>query len=226
MGIPKDIKRRLKIIKNLKISTLFDIGANKGQYAKLMRKLGYTHKIISFEPLKEEFQDLRAVCEEDDNWFAYQYALGRENTTSVINIAGNSYSSSILNMLTSHLQSAPESAYVGTEEIKVKSLDAIFDSFYSAEDKVMLKIDTQGYEKHVLDGASESLKRTELIQVEMSIIPLYQSEMLLTDMIVHLDGLGFQLVSLENGFEDPITSQLLQVDGLFVNKRSLINNKL
>lgn len=226
MGVPKDIQRRLRIIKNLNIGTLFDIGANTGQYAQLMRKLGYTNEIISFEPLSNEFQALLAACAEDINWHAYNYALGRDNTTSVINIAGNSYSSSILEMLASHSQSAPKSAYVGTEEIVVKSLDTVFNSFYKQDEKIMLKIDTQGYEKQVLDGARASLKLTELIQIEMSIIPLYQNEMLLTEMINHLDGLGFQLVSLENGFEDPTTSQLLQVDGLFVNKRSLNNNKL
>ena len=82
----------------------------------------------------------------------------------------------------------------------------------------MLKIDTQGYEKNVIDGATKSLGSIKVIQLEMSILPLYENEMLYVDMINYLDKKGFQLFSLENGFSDQHTGQLLQVDGIFVQK--------
>ncbi|HSU27024.1 MAG TPA: hypothetical protein VLJ68_01505, partial [Chitinophagaceae bacterium] len=56
-----------------------------------------------------------------------------------------------------------------------------------------------------------------IIQLEMSIVPLYENEMLYVDMIDHLARKGFQLYSLENGFSNPETGKLLQVDGVFVN---------
>lgn len=213
-----DLKRRLKIMNYCNIDTLFDVGANIGQYAKRIRELGYSKRIISFEPLKDAFEVLEKAALKDTKWIVNNYALGNEDGKSVINIAGNSYSSSILNMLPKHLESAPKSMYIAHQEIEIKKLDSIFNSFSNKEDRVMLKIDTQGYEKNVINGAIESLNRIMIIQLEMSIVPLYENEMLFIEMIENLNNKGFQLFSLENGFSNPDSGQLLQVDGLFVNK--------
>jgi FkbM family methyltransferase len=186
-----------------------------------MRNLGYSKKIISFEPLKSAYEVLKNVSLKDNNWIVNNYAIGNEDTKSVINVAGNSYSSSILKMLPMHLNSAPESKYISQEKIEIKKLDSVLNTFCNKDDKVMIKIDTQGYEKKVIDGAYESLNIISIIQLEMSIVPLYESEMLFVDMINYLDNKGFQLFSLENGYSHPITDQLLQVDGIFVNKKNL-----
>lgn len=220
------LKRRMLLMSKLGIDTVFDIGANTGQYALELRELGYMNRIISFEPLRNAFEELYNNSLRFKNWQVCNYALGDENCTSSINIANNSYSSSILEMLPSHVESAPDSKYIDKEEIEIKRLDNVFSSFCRNDYSVMLKIDTQGYEKNVIDGATNILNRISLIQLEMSIIPLYSEEMLFTEMINHLDKIGFQLVSLEDGFSDASTGQLLQVDGLFVNKQSLKKNKL
>jgi len=213
-----DIRRRLKIIKNQNINCILDIGANTGQYGVYMRNYGYQYKIISFEPLKSAFQKLETSALKDHNWQAYNYALGDENGSSDINIANNSSSSSILKMLPAHLDSAPHSKYVSKERIEIKTLDLVFDEVCREEDNIMLKIDTQGYEKQVIDGAETSLKHIDIIQLEMSIIPLYENEMLFRAMIDYLEQRGFKLFSLENGFANPKTGQLLQVDGVFVRQ--------
>ena len=214
----EDLKRRMKIISHFKIDTLFDIGANTGQYGRKMRELGYRGRIVSFEPVASSFEALKKTSTSDNNWTVNKYALGKENSKSIINISENSYSSSILNLLPTHLESAPQSKYVTQEEIEIKKIDSIFASFYNNEDKVMLKIDTQGFEKNVLEGASMSLSNIKIIQLEMSIIPLYENEMLFNKMIDYLSHKEFQLYSLENGFSDSTTGQLLQVDGIFTKK--------
>ena len=213
-----DLARRLLITSNYKIDTLLDIGANAGQYASNMRELGYVKKIISFEPLASAFGQLKRKSKHDNNWILNNYALGDEDGKTIINVSGNSVSSSILNILPMHVQSAPDSKYLAKDDIQIKKLDSIFDLFYNEGDSVMMKIDTQGYEKNVLDGANESLKKIKIIQLEMSVVPLYENEMLINDMINYLDNLGFQLFSLENGFSNATTGQLLQVDGIFVRK--------
>jgi FkbM family methyltransferase len=161
---------------------------------------------------------LKKASLKDNNWLVNNYALGNEDIKSMINVAGNSFSSSILNMLPTHLKSEPESIYIAQEEIEIKKIDSIFNSFCNKEDRVMIKIDTQGYEKNVIDGATESLNNIKIIQLEMSILPLYENEILFIEMINYLDKKGFQLFSLENGFSDLTTGQLLQVDGIFVQK--------
>ncbi|MEP7255855.1 MAG: FkbM family methyltransferase [Ferruginibacter sp.] len=210
---------KLKIINQFGINKLFDVGANIGQYSQYMREIGFNKKIISFEPLKTAYQTLEQVASKDNNWVVNNYALGNENAESMINVSGNSYSSSILNMLPEHINRAPESKYIAKEKIEIKKLDSIFSNYYVDGDNVMLKIDTQGYEKNVILGAGNVLDKISIIQLEMSVIGLYENETSFIEMINFLDSKGFELFSLENGFSDSKTGRLLQLDGLFVNKK-------
>lgn len=210
--------RRMMLIKHFAINTIFDVGANAGQYAEQVRLLGYKNRIISFEPLSDAFNILSRKAKSDNLWTAYNYALGDKSAKSVINIAGNSGSSSILEMLPAHLNSAPESQYIGTQEIEIRTFDSIFNEFSNPNENIMLKIDTQGFEKNVILGAKNNLKNIKIIQLEMSLISLYQNEIVFEEMLAFMDSLGFTLYSLENGFYDHVNGRLLQVDGVFVNK--------
>jgi FkbM family methyltransferase len=210
-----DLKRRIQLVNHFKINKILDVGANAGQYATQMKKLGFNGDIISFEPLVEAFAKLSKAASGHENWQIRNIAIGDEDKESMINIAGNSFSSSLLDILPAHTQSAPQSAYVGTQKVVVKRLDSVFHDFYKDGDRILLKIDTQGFEKNVLDGATDSLKLITAVQVEMSIVRLYSNEILFDEMIGYLKNCGFTLYSLENGFADNTTGQLLQVDGIF-----------
>lgn len=212
----KDLCRRLKIMKHHHINVLFDIGAATGEYALKMRELGYAGKIISFEPLQQAFDVLSRRAAGDPKWEVCHHALGQSEGKALINVAGNSDSSSLLDMLHEHESSEPSSRYVRQEEICVKTVDSVFHRFCSNRDEAMLKLDVQGFEKMVLEGAKETLSRVRMIQMELSIVPLYESQELFYEMICYLKEKGFELFSLENGFENPETGRLLQVDGLFV----------
>ena len=209
---------RFKILKHLAIDMVLDVGANQGQYGKSLRRGGYRGKIISFEPLNSAFSQLKFCSKNDSLWQINNHALGDENTTSVINISSNSYSSSILSMTDAHVDLSEESVYVGEQAIVVKTLDSIFENIIESNNNVFLKIDTQGYEKKVLLGAINSLKNISGIQLEVSLIELYKDEDLFLDMINFLDSKGFKAVSIESGFFDSKTGFLLQSDLIFVKK--------
>jgi hypothetical protein len=115
----------------------------------------------------------------------------------------------------SHVETAPSSRYIGKQEITISRLDSIIDDLCSKNDNIWLKIDTQGYEKDVLDGAEKALSYIHTVQIEMSLVPLYRDEILYMEMINWLIQKGFSLVSLEPGFANASTGQLLQVDGIF-----------
>ena len=132
-----------------------------------------------------------------------------------INVAGNSFSSSLLEMLPAHVASAPDSAYTGTQLVEVKTLDSIFDDMCAEGEQVYLKIDTQGCESKVLAGAKGVLDRIATIRLEMSLVPLYAGELLLEDMVRLLRELGYSPIAIEPGFFDPATGRLLQADGVF-----------
>ena len=94
----KPLRARMKILNKFKIDLIFDIGANIGQYALLLRKLGYKNKIVSFEPMKKEFKILKNKSVTDSLWEIKNYAIGDVNTEDFINISGNSVSSSMHKM--------------------------------------------------------------------------------------------------------------------------------
>jgi len=211
------VGNRIKLLKYYGINLVLDVGANIGQYSIYLRKHGYKGKIISFEPLSSAFKQLEQQSKNDALWNAINIALGNKNINSKINISINSKSSSILEIRPKHLEVLPDSAYLGTEEISIRTLDSIFNNYYNQE-KVFLKIDTQGFEKNVLDGATKSIENITGIQIEMSIVPLYKDELLFDEMIKYVSGLGFMLMSIEPGFTDQRTGQLLQFDGIFFRK--------
>jgi len=210
------LARRKKILASFNIDTMLDIGANTGQYALQLRKeIGYVNKIISFEPLSAAFDVLKTNAKSDPNWQVFNFALGDTEEKKEINIAENSYSSSMLDMLPSHLESAPTSRYIGKETITVKKLDYLFSDICKQNANVYMKIDTQGFEYKVLNGAEKSLSQIDIIQIEMSLVPLYQGEILFDEMLNLMNEKGYNLIAIEPGFANPETGQLLQVDGIF-----------
>jgi FkbM family methyltransferase len=166
--------KRKQLLSKYKINTVFDVGANIGQYAEQLRNIGYRGKIISFEPLNSAYSELVKRAQSDLEWETWNIALGSEDGISQINVAGNSQSSSILDMLPSHLQSAPNSKYIETQEIKIKKLDSVFDEITNNNQgcgNIYLKLDVQGFEKNVIEGAAESLKKINILQLELSLLP-------------------------------------------------------
>ncbi len=80
---------------------------------------------------------------------------------------------------------------------------------------ILLKIDTQGYEEQVLKGADEIISKIKGIHLELSIVPLYEGQILFEEMLNQLKEMGFALYHLSPGFKDYRTGRLLQFDGTF-----------
>ena len=198
------------------IDLVLDVGANTGQFAERLREAGYRGKIVSFEPLPDAFRVINAKAMKDRwGWEVHNFALGATAERALIHVAGNSYSSSILPMLPKHEQSAPASRYVGEVEIDVKTIDSIFRPEWRAREGILLKVDTQGFEKQVLDGALNSLPSIDTLQLEMSITPLYEGELLFEEMYSRIKNDGYKLVAVEPGFSDLSTGEMLQLETVF-----------
>lgn len=209
------LKRRLMLMQHYNIDKVFDVGANIGQYALSLLNNDFNGDILSFEPLNEVYKRLVAKSEKYDNWKTYNYALGSETTRKEINVSAHSDSSSLLPMLPVHLEMRPSSKYIGKQLIEVFKLDDIFDEITNPKDHTFLKIDAQGYEFRILEGAKESLNIIKGIQLELSIVPMYEGEHTICDMIRYLNDLGFELMSIEPGATDGKTGRMFQVDGIF-----------
>ncbi len=216
-----------KMLKEFDINMIFDIGANEGQFGVSMRDIGYTGGMVSFEPLTTAHQILIANSKKDKLWkVASQMAIGDLDGEIVINIASNSESSSILNMLDSHTDADENTAYIGNEKVRIAKLDSVYQDYVDNDSRIFMKIDTQGYEDKVLNGAKEFLKKVIGLQLEASLIPLYDNQKLFDEMIANLKSLGFEVWSITPLFSNVRTGRQLQVDITFFREPGIQKDKL
>jgi FkbM family methyltransferase len=207
-------------LRNNEIDCVLDVGANDGGYGEFIRVAGFKGHIVSFEPQADAHRALVKKCRGDGKWhIAARMALGDAEGELDINIAGNSASSSLLRMLPSHAESAPQSKYVRKERVAVHRLDALDEPIITAATRIYLKIDTQGYEMPVLLGASGIMDKIVGVQLEMSLIPLYEGQSLFQELLAWLDEAGFEMWGVVPGFMNQKTGRMLQLDGIFYRRR-------
>ena len=208
--------RKRRLFNEYQINHVLDVGANSGQFAQGLRKhVGYAGEIISFEPLSAAFQALEAAARRDSKWKTLNCALGNEEGRLEINISENLVSSSFLQMLPECEAAAPHARYVSKETVSVHTLDSLYNSYGVTSGNVYLKIDTQGFEKQILDGAKDALPQIDTVELELSLAPLYNDQLLFSEMCEFMSQLGYSVVSIEPGFSDPSSGRMLQVDGVF-----------
>ena len=208
--------RFISMLRANNVNLIFDVGANTGQFGVLMREIGFDGKILSFEPLSEARENLLKISRNDSMWqVALQSAIGEENGEIEINIAGNSQSSSVLDMLDTHVRAAPDSKYIGKEKVALRKLDTIAPDYMDSNSIVFIKIDTQGYERQVMNGAKKLMSQIVGLQLEVSLVPLYKGQILFEEVLKILKTEGFNLWSISTVFSDPSTAQVLQVDATF-----------
>jgi FkbM family methyltransferase len=200
------------------IDIVLDVGANVGQFALRTRYLGFEGDIYSFEPLSKEHAQLSKNSQCDPRWFvAERCALGSSIKTSSINVSKNSYSSSLLEILPVHVESAPNSFQKDIEPIKIITLDSFLKGINIDNKNILLKIDTQGYEYHVLKGAKEFLSKIYGIQIELSTISLYKGQDSFLEILSFLEEYGFQVWDVKEGFRQIESGRLLQFDAILFN---------
>jgi FkbM family methyltransferase len=208
----------LLAMQNFSIDLVLDIGANVGQFACELIETGYKGGIISVEPLPDAHARLVAATSRFPRWSAFErVALGAEEGSVTMQVAGNSVSSSVLPMLEQHIRAAPGSKPTDSVEVRQTTLDAAFAGVV-AETPTLIKIDTQGYERQVLAGGMRCLARAPLVLLELSTVPLYEGQWLWTDAIAYLRKRSFELWFLHPDFSDPVTGRVLQYNGLFARR--------
>jgi FkbM family methyltransferase len=168
----------------------------------------------SFLSIETVFSELKALAARDGNWQAHRLALGATAGRTLINVSRKRDYSSILDHSRTALHFEPAADVVCQEEITIARLDDFFAPFHDRT--VFLKIDTQGYERPVLEGAREALTQIVGVQLELPLVHLYKDTWSLADALVYMREKGFVLAQLTpvNWLkEDPVSA--VEIDGIF-----------
>ena len=210
------IGRRAKLLRALDIDAVIDVGANSGQFATEIRAAGYAGKILSIEPIAEAYEKLNARASKDPDWMTIRCAVGKANGELMLHIAGNSASSSFLDMLPAHEEAAPGTAYIGHERVIVRRLETLLLQHIPPDSRTYLKVDVQGYELEVLRGAGRLLNDIVAIQLELSLAQLYVGGPMADEVDAFVRASGYRLAGIEPGFAERKSGRLLQMDGIYV----------
>jgi FkbM family methyltransferase len=207
---------RERLLREAGVELAIDVGAHTGEYGRALRAHGYAGAIVSFEPVRSHFERLAAATADDGAWECRNLGVGADAASATINVSGNDgFSSSLLAMNESHERAVVESRYEGTETIELVSLDQALPAREHFSQPAYLKIDAQGYEHEVLDGAENTLRRCRGVELELSLTALYDGQALIGETIELMRQRGFRPTHLEPEFIDPGSGELLQVNGLF-----------
>ncbi len=181
------------LFERLNINCVFDVGANRGQYGRFLRELGFEGRIISFEPVTTDFEILADQASIDSDWQAHQIALGERESERFINVTSDSLFNSFLNP--NEFIKNQGLRVTQQEKVKIQPLDKLFHNFLEGlnQPQPYLKLDTQGFDFEVLDGTIGVLDRIVALQIELSVKPVYEKTPYYLDSIVKLEELGFEV---------------------------------
>jgi FkbM family methyltransferase len=194
------------LLKKNKFEFVIDVGSNIGQFYNLIRNIGYKGRIELFEPLLECQNLLIKITETDKNTKLNSFALGEKNEIINFYITKNNVSSSLL-------LPKDSSKVSKSYDVIVKKFDDL-DLNLKKYSGVLLKIDAQGYEKHVILGSVNNLKYINYILMELSLSAQYVGEVEMTSMFQFMKELGYIPIFIYPGITNK-DNEVLQYEVIF-----------
>jgi FkbM family methyltransferase len=202
------------IQQGIRPNAVIDVGANAGQFTVASVKLFKNVTVHSFEPEPDTLKKLRQNVAALHKVRVYPVALGDKSGEAIFHVNSHSHSSSILSLGDRHRKAFPDAREVQTLRVRLSTLDRELESV-SLENPVLLKLDVQGYEPQVLNGASETLKTVDYVLLEASFRPLYEGEKTFIEIARMMEDRGFEFLRPVAWLSDPHNGEVLQMDALF-----------
>lgn len=186
-----------RFLRHFKIDCVFDVGANSGQYAEMLRRsVGYQGLIISFEPVPEIFAELERKARRDPNWLVEQLALDDHSGEAMINVMREDQFSSLLDPKHDEVQLFTSTNVVTSrKKIRTERLSSVYKK-YSDRFRFLrpfLKLDTQGNDLKIARAALGILHHFAGIQSELSIKRIYDGAPTFAEAISFYNECGFEL---------------------------------
>lgn len=215
IGLEVIPKRSNHWLAQMKIGTVLDVGANRGQFARFARGLFPAAQIYSFEPLEDCYHEVVTSFNTDSKFRAFNLAIGAEEASVSMHRNKFDASSSMLEMTDAMPRNFPFAKSISEVKVQVRRLDDVTREL-PMEPELLLKIDVQGYEEPVLAGAPDILSRARLVIVEVSFEPLYAGQALFDAIYRRLTDLGFRYCGNWEQIVSPLDGRVLQADAIFL----------
>lgn len=194
------------------LSTVVDVGANRGQFSLAVRRWAPSARVRAFEPLDGPAEIFCRVFQGDDAVRLHRSAVGPVLAVKTMHVSARDDSSSLLPISSTQTTTFPGTQEAGQASVSVAPLD----TFLSLDDvaaPAMLKLDVQGYEFEALRGCETLLPAFEWVYCECSYVEFYTGQKLADDVIAWLARRGFQLERICNPTTDG--ERTVQADFLF-----------
>jgi FkbM family methyltransferase len=189
-----------KVLQCYNIDCFFDVGANEGKYALMLRnKIKFKGVIISFEPIHEAAEKIRKLSANDPLWIVEECALSNTIGEAKFNVMVNSQFSSLSNPNHDEVKLFEEMNAVSKEiVVDTKTLDSVYYELHRLFKfkRPFLKLDTQGFDIEIVRNGKTVMKNFIGLQSELAIKKLYDSSIFYQDAINYYQGIGFSLSSL------------------------------
>jgi FkbM family methyltransferase len=216
----RDDLRLAHFLKSRGIELLFDVGANRGQFASQIFDAGFAGELVSFEAMPHAHAILSATAQASGRrWtVAPMGALSDSEGEVEFNVNNSDATSSLLEASADSLISIPGIRPQLKVKVPTRRLDDVAPSYGVDRRRSFIKIDVQGGEGLVLAGAEATLKQVDGIQIELSLTELYAGQPLFQDVLAHLLPLGFELHDISPAYRDPVSYRLKQVDAVLLRQ--------
>jgi FkbM family methyltransferase len=199
------------------IDLVLDVGANRGQFAGLVRELGFKGRLVSFEPQSALQTVLKAAAAGDPEWIIMPCAVGSDNGTLSLQVFRNDAFSSL-----HAINAFGRQRFTGlvaeerTEQVEIRTLDSLWPEIAdSTPRRVLLKTDTQGHDLAVLQGATAVLGSTKAILTEAALQRIYDDAPLYGELAAWLAARDFVPSGLYPISHRPEDLALIEMDAFF-----------
>ena len=205
----------LEVIQANQIDIVLDVGANDGGYGRELRDSGYTGRILSFEPNPSAFKRLSVNIAKDSLWSAVPYGVGQDPGTLELNVSKADVLSSF-KALNDFGQKSEYAKVVDTVEAKVVRLDDYLTEHPELLGRPYLKIDTQGFEREVIEGLGNMLHEMVAIQVETSLVNSYVGETDWLESMLYMRDAGYEVATMVCNSSIPSKARVREFDIVYV----------
>lgn len=191
---------------------VFDVGAHEGWFLHSWKDWCPQAEIHAFEPAIEAYENGRALYGGDPSIHYVNAGVGRAAGTLELNVMEESrVSNSFLRPVEETWRAIDY--HTGAITRRTVNVIALDDYARAIASIYLIKIDVQGFELEVLEGAKETLRRTDYVFVEAAIRPLYEGAPRFTQVHDFLDAHGFHLIAMRAWHRGNLT--LVETDMLF-----------